>query len=236
MSGLFDHPGARCGWPEALLFDLDGTLVDSVPDLTSAINMVLSEAGHAPLAVDQVRAMIGNGIAKLVERAFAARAVALQGADLAVMTDRMMAVYGGALVDKTVPMPGAAEILRAYAAVGVRIAVVTNKPEAFSREILAALGLAESVGAVVGGDTGPARKPAPGMLAHALQQLGVSAPRAAMVGDSPADIDAARAVPMASIAMRGGYTSIPADDLGADAVIDTLADLPQAIEALKEFA
>ena len=233
MSVRFAGPG---GWPEAVLFDLDGTLVDSVPDLANAVNIVIAAEGHAQLAVDEVRAMIGNGIPKLVERAFAARGVALAGDGLARFTDRMMDVYGRHLVEHTVLMPGAGEIVAACSDAGVRIGVVTNKPERFSREILEELGLASRVDIVVGGDTGPARKPAPDMLFHALGSLGIAAHRALLVGDSPADIGAAKAVPMASVAVRGGYTTVPADDLGAGVVIDTLSQLPQAIEALKEPA
>jgi phosphoglycolate phosphatase len=234
MNTRFAQGGDRCGWPQAVLFDLDGTLIDSVPDLASAVNDVLATENLPALTRDDVRMMIGHGVRKLVERAFAARGVTLKGATLDEMTNRMMAIYARCLTVGTTLMPGAEKLLTAYARAGVKIGVVTNKPEAFSREIIEHFALGDSVHVIVGGDTGPARKPAPDMLLHALEQLGYGAHRALMVGDSPADIDAAKAVPMASIAVRGGYTTVPADDLGADIVIDSLNEVPQAIERLKE--
>jgi phosphoglycolate phosphatase len=236
MSMRFAEGGDRCGWPQAVLFDLDGTLIDSVPDLASAVNDLLATEARDALTVDEVRTMIGNGIRKLVERAFAARDVELEGGALDEMTDRMMAIYGRCLTVGTTLMPGAFELVTAYAKAGVKIGVVTNKPENFSRSIIEHFGLGPAVHVIVGGDTGPARKPAPDMLLHALEQIGVGAHRALLVGDSPADIDAAKAVPMASIAVRGGYTTVPVDELGADIVIDSLVLVPQAIERLKEPA
>lgn len=232
----FAQGGDRCGWPQAVLFDLDGTLIDSVPDVAMAVNDLLATEALDALSMDEVRTMIGNGVRKLVERAFAARQNPIEGAHLDAMTDRMMGIYGRCLTVGTTLMPGAYDIVTAYARAGVKIGVVTNKPEAFSRTIIEHFGLGPSVRVIVGGDTGPARKPAPDMLRHALEQIGVGAHRALMVGDSPADIDAAKATPMASIAVRGGYTTISADELGADIVIDSLVQVPQAIERLKEPA
>lgn len=234
MNQLFKNPGDRCGWPQAILFDLDGTLVDSIPDLTTSINALFATEALSPLSHDNVRAMVGNGIAKLVERAFKARDIALDGEALAAMTERMMAIYQDHLTDETRLMDGADDILRAYAKVGVKLAVVTNKPEDFARRILERLGLAEVVHAVVGGDTCPTRKPEPEMLLHALSELGWHASRAVMVGDSLADINAAKAAFVASVVVRGGYTTVPVDQLGADVVIDNLHQLPSGIEKLKE--
>lgn len=223
----------RSGWPRVILFDLDGTLIDSVPDIAAAANLLLETENLPPLTVDQVRGMIGNGIAKLVERAFEAHGITLEGDAQAAMTARMMEIYKDHLTVETTLLDGAEHILRAYARVGFRLAVVTNKPEAFSREILEHFDLGEVISVVVGGDTGPVRKPAPDMLLHALAELDASPSDALMVGDSPADIDAAKAASMASVAVRGGYTRIPVDDLGADIVIDSLGELPGAIEQLK---
>jgi phosphoglycolate phosphatase len=111
--------------------------------------------------------------------------------------------------------------------------VVTNKPEEFTRELIKHFGFDAIVDVVVGGDTGPQRKPAPDMLEHALAAMGVAAGKAIMVGDSPADIDSAKAAGVLSVAVRGGYTNVPVEELGADILIDSLKDLPQAIAALK---
>ncbi len=209
-----------------VLFDLDGTLIDSAPDIAAAVNRLLATQGHAPLSLSEVRAMIGNGVGKLVERAFQARSTELRGEALEAMTAHMMAIYGDHLTSETVMMAGAREALEHYHRLGVTIAVVTNKPERFTRTILGHFGLDAMVAIVVGGDTGPARKPAPDMLQHALRLAGVEPVDALMVGDSPADIDAAKAAGIASVAVRGGYTTIPADELGAGTVIDSLLALP----------
>lgn len=226
------QPGQKT-WPEALLFDLDGTLIDSVPDLAAATNELLAQDNLPPLSVDAVRGMIGNGVKKLVERAYAAVQRPVEGEGLAGATDRMMAIYGRHLTGQTALMPGAMEMVAAYHIAGVRIAVVTNKPEEFTHELIKHFGFDAIVDVVVGGDTGPQRKPAPDMLEHALAAMGVAAGKAIMVGDSPADIDSAKAAGVLSVAVRGGYTNVPVEELGADILIDSLKDLPQAIAALK---
>lgn len=236
MTGLFTDDGDRCGWPQAILFDLDGTLIDSVPDIASAVNELLSQDTLPALSIDAVRGMIGNGVKKLVERAYASSGKPVVGRALDETTDRMMGIYGKHLTRHTVAMPGALDMIAAYHGAGVKIGVVTNKPEAFTHEILKHFGLDDQVFVVVGGDTGPVRKPEPDMLHHALAVMGLPASRALMVGDSPADIGAAKAAFMASVAVRGGYTNVPAEDLGADVVISSLTELPAAIKALKQPA
>lgn len=233
MSGVIE-PKPLGGWPQMILFDLDGTLIDSAPDIRTAANKLLAEYGHAPLDLKEVRGMIGNGIKKLVERAFTSRCVSLSAEELDKINARMMTIYGKHLTAETAMMPAAAETLADYHHAGVKTAVVTNKPEAFSRTILDELDLSAHVDYVIGGDTCPVRKPDPGMLYHAANLAGVRVARCLMVGDSPADIDAAKAAQMASVAVRGGYTRVPADELGADVVIETLHDLPAAIETLKQ--
>lgn len=236
MNKVFGTSGDRCGWPQAMLFDLDGTLIDSVADIAKSVNILLAKESLPPLTVDEVRAMIGNGMAKLVERAFKAHGIDLEGDRLVDMTARMMDIYKDHLTEETILLDGAEDMLRAYSAAGIRIAVVTNKPEAFSRRILDHFGLGDVVNCVVGGDTGPARKPAPDMLLHAVAEMDLHASRALMVGDSPADIGAAVAAGMVSVAVRGGYTTVPVEELGAEVVIDSLRQLPAAIEKLKEPA
>lgn len=236
MSGISLRAGANGGWPEAILFDLDGTLIDSAPDIAAAANEVLAEDKLGPLAVAQVRAMVGNGIRKLVERAYAACGEPLNVEALDARHARMMEIYASHLTNFTTLMPGAAEALEAWHGAGVKIAVITNKPEAFSRAILAYFGLAPFIDLVVGGDTGPSRKPAPDMLLHALTQFRVGASGALMIGDGPADIDAARAANVRSLAVSGGYTAVPAEALGADMHIGTLSDLNFAVARLRGTA
>ncbi|TDH35967.1 phosphoglycolate phosphatase [Pseudohoeflea suaedae] len=223
-------------WPGAILFDLDGTLIDSVPDIAAAVNELLPLYGLEPLGVDQVRKMVGEGVRKLVERAFAARGVKLDKGDLDERHGRMMTIYGKHLTGRTELMAGAGRMLADYHRGGVKLAVVTNKPEGFTRIILDHFGLSDMIGAVVGGDTCADRKPEPGMLYHTADLLHVDKDDCVMVGDSPADIDAARNAGIRSVAVRGGYSRVPVDELGADIVIDTLADLPGAIAAMKSSA
>ncbi len=223
-------------WPEAILFDLDGTLIDSAPDIAAAANELLAEDRLGPLTVAQVRAMIGNGIRKLVERAYAACSEPLAGEALDARHSRMMEIYAFHLTSLTTLMPGAAAAVAACRNAGAKIAVITNKPEAFSRAILAHCDLAPFIDLVVGGDTGPARKPAPDMLLHAIALFGIEPERALMIGDGPADIDAARAANIRSVAVSGGYTGLPAEALGANLHIETLADLPEAVARLWETA
>jgi phosphoglycolate phosphatase len=228
-------PSANADWPKAVLFDLDGTLIDSAPDIAAAANEVLAGDRLGPLSVAEIRAMVGHGVRKLVERAYAACAAPLTEAALDERQAGMMDIYAGHLTNLTTPMPGAEGALSALHGAGAKIAVVTNKPEAFSWAILVHYGLAPFVDIVVGGDTGPARKPAPDMLLHALAQLDAQPGDALMVGDGPADIDAAHAAAIRSVAVFGGYTSVPFDALGADIHIDSLAELPGAIVRLREM-
>lgn len=229
--GIQDASGLK-----ALLFDLDGTLVDSVPDIAAATNQLLDSEGHAPLEVDEVRRMIGHGIPKLVERALAARGRVLDAEALAPLVARMMAFYGDNLTGRTALLPGAREALEEGARAGLGLAVVTNKPEGFSRTIVAHFGLEDLVPVVVGGDTCATRKPAPEMLLQAAAKLGATPATAVMVGDSGADVDSARAAGMKVVVVRGGYGGVAAEDLGADIVIDTLADLFDALKRLAETA
>jgi len=217
------------GWPQAILFDLDGTLIDSAPDIASSVNALLAQYDLEALMLDQVRSMIGDGVRKLVERAFAARGITLDVPGLDERHARMMVIYADNLTGATTLLDGAVEVLTRYYQAGVTLGVVTNKPEGFSRTILEFFGLSGMIGVVVGGDTGPTRKPAPDMVLHALAQLDITPVRALMVGDSPADIDAAFAAGVASVAVRGGYTNVAVEELGADCVIDSLVDLPAAV-------
>ena len=119
-----------------VIFDLDGTLVDSAPDLSDALDTLLSDQGHAPLGLDMARSLIGHGMASLVQRGFARQGVNLEGPDLAEMTDRFLKIYTSHLSRKTRPYPGAAETIAALRQQGWRLAVCTNKLEASARGIL----------------------------------------------------------------------------------------------------
>jgi phosphoglycolate phosphatase len=209
----------------AVLFDLDGTLIDSVPDITEAVAELMGSEGLAAHDEAAVRRMVGHGVEKLVERAFAAHGRALEPGGLVAMTARMMTIYPRHLVAKTRLMPGVEQALDRLA--GMALAVVTNKPEGPTRSILQHFALLDRF-ALVLGDRGPGRlikKPAPDMLLYAATALGSSAADTVMVGDSGADILAARAARMRSVAVRGGYHAEPLETYAPDLVIDTLEQL-----------
>lgn len=213
------------GTVHGVIFDLDGTLIDSAADLRGSINIVLVRHGLAELSLPQVVSMIGHGVRKLVERAFAASGKPLQGEALDAAYDEMVGVYESRLTELTTLMPGADAAVQTLHSADVRLGVVTNKPHAATETILAHFGLLEPMLIVIGGDSGLPCKPAPDMLSVALYKLGLDPDDAVMVGDSPADIDCARAAGVRSIAVRGGYTQKPADELGADLVIGSLSEL-----------
>lgn len=222
--------------PKAILFDLDGTLIDSAPDIAAAVNELLAGRDLPPLKVDQIRAMIGGGVMKLVERAFAASGSPLAGSALEEANRDMAPIYRRHLTGLTRLMPGVRETLTHFHLNGTAMGVVTNKPQLATREILLHFHLTEYLGAIVGGDAVTKLKPAPDALLLALDQLQAEPYEALMVGDSVSDVGAARAAGMPVALLRGGYTQVPVEELGADLVCDSLLDLPSAMQRLQAAA
>ena len=220
------------GLPEAVLFDLDGTLIDSVPDIAAATNELLARHGLEPLGVDEVRLMVGHGVSPLVRRAFAARSIPLSGDGLEARVTEMMPIYGRHLVNLTTLLPGASACLETLAQAGVRLAVVSNKPMPFTRAICDHYGFSGHVAAVQGAEAHLAKKPAPDMLFAALAVLGVDRSGAVMVGDGEADVQAARAAGLPVVVVRGGYGAEPAETFAPDLVIDGLSALAEALRRL----
>jgi phosphoglycolate phosphatase len=214
---------AARGAIKAVLFDLDGTLVDSARDLTEALNRLLSGRGLKTLSLDAVKGMIGDGVLKLVERGLAASGG--NPAEAPALVPAFLALYEGNAAAFTRPYPGAAAALERLAHMGVHLGVVTNKPYAATREILHSLGLARYFASVVGGDTLPERKPHPAPLLHSARQLGASAAETLMVGDNHHDVAAARAAGMSVLAVTWGYSHVPHEELGADRLIDSFDEL-----------
>jgi phosphoglycolate phosphatase len=212
-------------WPRAILFDLDGTLIDSAPDLARSVNAILSREGLGPLEVDAVRNMIGNGIRKLVERAFEACGVTLEAHELDDHEASMVIIYAHNLTVETILYPAVRNALDRAQQREIRMGLVTNKPIGATRAILSHFGIIDQFGAIIGGDEDIPRKPAPDPLWAALDQLHVTRDQAVMVGDSAADVAAARAAGISVVAVSGGYSKTPADALGADRAIGSLAEL-----------
>lgn len=210
---------------EGVLFDLDGTLIDSAPDIADAVNRLM-RLNHLPdHSLSAVRGMIGHGIETLVARAFRAHGVELDHDGWNRQHRRMLDIYRDHLTIRTTLMPGARSALDEIRSSRLRTSVVTNKPEEFSRRILLEFGLMDRIDVIVGGDSGFRKKPAPDMLLAACRALGLAPADVLMVGDSRADVLSGRAAGVRSVVVRGGYAQGPAEELGADRVIDSLREL-----------
>lgn len=220
--------GSLAAAPRAILFDLDGTLVDSVPDLVRCVNAALAAVQQPAVDEAQVRGWVGNGAARLLHRALTGLAdgvapAARHAAAMAVFNAR----YAAEPCRESRLYPGVARTLAALRGQGIRLACVTNKPQRFVPSVLAGLGLGGIFECIVGGDTATRLKPDPAPLRLALAALDTPAAHSLLVGDSHIDMAAGRAAAVPTVAVSYGYD--PACDflaLGAVAVLDCLADLP----------
>ncbi len=210
---------------EAVIFDLDGTLIDSAPDMRQALNRLLAREGRGPLSTAEVIAMIGEGSARLVERAFQATGRAPAPADLPALTQGFLDFYQTGEDISTAVYPGVRQALRALSEAGLKLGLCTNKPQTPAQDLLLSLNLASFFPVVVGGDPGRPRKPDPAPLLAVLEGLGVAPEHAVMVGDSANDINCARAAGLRSIAVTFGYVHGPPEELGADALIGHFEEL-----------
>ncbi len=213
-----------------LCFDLDGTLLDSVPDLAVAVDNTLVERGLAAAGEGRVRDWVGNGAAMLLRRAMAyAKAVEVSGlaeAEVGEALETFFGHYRRGLSEHSRLYPGVAEALQHWHEQGIAMACVTNKHEQFTRPLLQRFGLAECLPVVVAGDTLATKKPAPEPLLYACQQLRVSVSQTIMVGDSVNDIEAARAAEMPVVCVNYGYNhGQPIALAGPDCVVSSLTEL-----------
>jgi phosphoglycolate phosphatase len=220
----------------AVLFDLDGTLLDTAADIALALNRALAAQKLPALPCDRVRMLIGRGAPVLVERALALLGPAGATADARGLLEQFEFHYGRLQeLDEiqTRTYPGVSQGLAGLHALGLRLAVVTNKPKKPAAELLARLGLGRWIAAVVGADSGLRRKPDPQPLLAACQELEVRPDEALMVGDSRVDVEAARAAGLAVVCVPYGYNE-GADPraLPCDAFVETIAELPATIERL----
>ncbi len=215
----------------AVVFDLDGTLIDSAPDVVAALNRLLAEDGRRMVSLDEGRLMVGEGARALVERGFAATGPEAGPAALDELTRRYIAIYRCDPVVETIVFPGVVEVLKLLAASGVAMGVCTNKPDEMSRLVLEALGLADYFGAVIGGDALPVKKPDADHLNAVVVRLAAKAESTIYVGDSITDAKTAHNAGIPFIAVTYGYSRVRAQDLGAEFLIDRFSDLPAALMA-----
>ena len=216
----------------ALIFDLDGTLVDSLPDLAEAINDLMAKNGLAAHAERAVASMVGKGVPVLVQKAFAAHGVTMEGEALAAQVKTYLGFYEPRATRLTRLFPHTADMVKELAK-SYRLAVCTNKPTAVSREIVDSLGIGADISVVVGGDSGVTPKPAPDMMWLVAERLGLPKYEVLMVGDSANDVASAKAAGIKVAVVRYGYTDIPADELDADFVMDDFRGLPAVLEKLR---
>jgi phosphoglycolate phosphatase len=214
-----------------VVFDLDGTLVDSSVDIANAVNALILELGGTPLPLDSIVGMVGDGAAVLVRRALKAAGLDREKPrPSGGILERFLAHYDPHLLDHTVPYPGMVDTLN-WIAGRLPMAVLTNKPARAAELMLAGLGLRSHFRDVIGGDTAFGRKPDPAGLTHLASAAGVAPARVLMVGDSPVDLATARnAGTQICLARYGfGYRFGPDDFRGDELFIDSPADLMELL-------
>jgi phosphoglycolate phosphatase len=214
---------------DVVVFDLDGTLADTALDLAASLNHALTALGRSPLSAQDVRRMVGHGARAMLEKGLAATG----GVDDALIEQAfplLLHDYEKHIADHTKPFDGVEAALAALEAQGTKLAICTNKLEALTHSLIAALGWQGRFAAIVGGDTLPQRKPDPAPVHAAIERAGGG--RAVFVGDSITDTEAARAAGIGCVALTFGFSDRPARELGATALIDHWAELLPTLERL----
>lgn len=217
---------------EALIFDLDGTLIDSAPDVCAATNRMLDAAGRRTLTLAEVRDLIGQGGRVLVEKALALTGRPGTQDQIERALDGFLTTYSSRPVEYTTVFPGVIETLETLAADGGRLAICTNKPGRTTAAVLKALDLDRFFEAVSCGDEVLHRKPDGRHVLTVIEALGTTRAASAMIGDSENDINAARDAGVRSVAVSFGYAHVPPVELGADALIDRFDELPAALRKI----
>jgi phosphoglycolate phosphatase len=215
-----------------IVFDLDGTLADTAPDLAGAMNAVLQAEGRSALPIDHVRHMVGRGARLLIDTGFKATGEAVTSERLEVLLTGFLEHYRDN-IDKTSKLfPGARETVKRLASAGHRLGICTNKPIALTELLLQRLGFREPFGSVRGADSASYRKPDPRHVWDVIADLKGDRERSVFVGDSETDLKAARAAGIPVILVTFGYTEIPVAELGGDMLIDRFEELDGALHRL----
>ena len=215
-----------------IVFDLDGTLIDTAPDLVDTLNVVFAREGLPPVPYETARNLIGGGARMMIVRGIAAEGIAIAPAKLEQLFADFIAHYTEHVADRSRPFPGLTDALDALAAGGSRLAVCTNKLERLSVLLLKELKLADRFAAICGQDTFGIQKPDPEVLRRTIAAAGGSLPDSIMIGDSATDIRAARAAGIPVIAVDFGYSERPVSEFGPDRIISHFAQLPAAIATI----
>ncbi len=218
--------------PRTVVFDLDGTLVDTAPDLINSLNFILDREGLPPVPLHAARNMIGAGARRLIERGLEleGRSVGLE--DISRLTGDFIDHYAGHIADVSRPFEGLEGALDDLAAAGYRFAVCTNKLEWLSKLLLDRLGLSFRFSAICGADTFGVSKPDPVILQQTVARAGGQLSSAIMVGDAGPDIGVARRAGIPVIGVEFGYTEVPVAELKPDRLISHMRELPAAVEGL----
>jgi phosphoglycolate phosphatase len=219
-----------------IVFDLDGTLIDTAPDLISTLNLTLAREGMAPVPYAEARKMIGGGARGMIEKALVAEGRADVKADLDRMFGDFVTHYAAHIADHSRPFPLLEATLDRLAADGYRLAVCTNKLEWLSVRLLDMLNLTRHFAAICGQDTFGMQKPDPEVLRRTIAKAGGTPDRAIMVGDSGTDVRTARAASLPVIAVTFGYSEVPIETLQPDRLISSYGELPAAIRGIEAAA
>jgi phosphoglycolate phosphatase len=219
-----------------IVFDLDGTLIDTAPDLIDTLNLILAREGLPVVPFERARNLIGGGAKVMIERALNAEGRACPTSELDRLYAAFVAHYADHIADRSRPFPALEPTLERLAAAGHRLAVCTNKREWLSKRLLETLKLADRFAAICGQDTFGMQKPDPEVFRRTVRRAGGEPERAIMVGDSKTDIHTARAARVPVVAVDFGYSEVPIASLRPDRVISSFAALPAAIAAVTAIA
>lgn len=219
-------------YPETIVFDLDGTLVDTAPDLTAALNAVMRAKDRPEVPLDDVRHMVGRGARYLIERAMEATGAPASADAITDLMQHFLVHYEANIAVQSRPFECAEMVVNRFVGQGHKLGICTNKPEALSLKLMNELKLRALFPVILGADSRPYRKPDPRHLLDTISALGGNPASAVLVGDSETDVKTARAANVPVVVVSFGYTEIPPRELGADAVIDHFDALEQALNTL----
>ena len=224
--------GFRMTPARLVVFDLDGTLVDTAPDLINALNFVLDREGLPPVPLQSARNMIGAGARKLIERGLELDGRLYSAEEMDRLTRDFIDYYAAHIADASRPFEGLEDALDDLAAFGYRFAVCTNKLEWLSKLLLQQLGLSSRFAAICGADTFGVSKPDPAILRQTIARARGELKSAIMVGDAGPDIGVARRAGVPVIGVEFGYTDVPIAELKPDRLINHMRELPAAVHSL----